>query len=204
MNTHRDAGNRQRVSAEEVQRLRRLPGRHSTGGRLSARNRLAGRVASVEADGVMALVEIQVGTDRITAAITRDSVEELGLLESQRVFVRVKADRRDGGTRGGTADVGRFDRLVASLSNTSVDVGAPSALTPISISRGARDRTRLLQLLHATLGRHNNATALDGHRRPRPRGRADDVAVTRSATGALVHRSCDPPQRASGSIAPLS
>ena len=68
MNTHRDAGNRQRVSAEEVQRLRRLPGRHSTGGRLSARNRLAGRVASVEADGVMALVEIQVGTDRITAA----------------------------------------------------------------------------------------------------------------------------------------
>jgi molybdopterin-binding protein len=91
MDTRRDARNRRRVSVEEVQRLRRVPGRHRAGGRLSARNRLAGRVASVEVDGVMALVEIQVGSDRITAAITRDSVEEPGLLEGQRVFARVKA-----------------------------------------------------------------------------------------------------------------
>ena len=91
MDTRRDARNRRRVSVEEVQRLRRLPGRHQTGGRLSARNRLAGRIASVEVDGLMALVEIQVGSDRITAAITRDSVEDLGLLEGRRVFARVKA-----------------------------------------------------------------------------------------------------------------
>ena len=39
----------------------------------------------------MALVEIEVGSDRITAAITRDSVEDLGLLEGQRVFARIKA-----------------------------------------------------------------------------------------------------------------
>ncbi len=89
--TRRDARNRRLVSIEEVQRLRRLPVRHQTGGRLSARNRLAGQVASVELDGVMALIEIQVGSDRITAAITRDSVEDLGLLEGQRVFARVKA-----------------------------------------------------------------------------------------------------------------
>jgi molybdopterin-binding protein len=91
MNTQRDAANRRRVSVKEVQRLRQLPGRQQTGGRLSARNRLAGLVASVEVDGVMALVEIQVGAERITAAITRDSVEELGLLEGERVFARIKA-----------------------------------------------------------------------------------------------------------------
>jgi molybdopterin-binding protein len=91
MKTQRDTANNRRVPVEEVQRLRRLPGRHQTGGPLSARNRLAGQVVSVEVDGVMALVEIQVGADRITAAITRDSVEELGLLEGQRVFARIKA-----------------------------------------------------------------------------------------------------------------
>ena len=34
---------------------------------------------SVEADGVMALVEVEAGPFLVTAAITRDSIEELGL-----------------------------------------------------------------------------------------------------------------------------
>jgi molybdopterin-binding protein len=91
VDTRRDAANRRWVSVEEVQRLRKAPERHRSRSRLSARNRLAGRVVSVEVDGVMALVEIQVGSDRITAAITRDSVEDLGLLPGQQVFARVKA-----------------------------------------------------------------------------------------------------------------
>jgi molybdopterin-binding protein len=91
VDTRRDAANRRWVSVEEVQRLRRSPDRHRSRSRLSARNRLAGRVVSVEVDGVMALVEIQVGPDRITAAITRDSVEDLGLIAGQSVFARVKA-----------------------------------------------------------------------------------------------------------------
>jgi molybdopterin-binding protein len=91
VDTRRDAANRRWVPVEEVQRLRRTPERHRSRSRLSARNRLAGRVVSVEVDGVMALVEIQVGSDRITAAITRDSVEDLGLLAGQSVFARVKA-----------------------------------------------------------------------------------------------------------------
>jgi molybdopterin-binding protein len=48
-------------------------------------------VVSVEVDGVMALVEIEAGPHRITAAITRDSVEELGLAAGDHVYARVKA-----------------------------------------------------------------------------------------------------------------
>jgi molybdopterin-binding protein len=89
--THRDARNRRLVPADEVQRLRKQPPRHDAGGALSARNRFPGHVLSVEVDGVMALVEIQAGPHRITAAVTRDSVEELGLVPGQRVNARVKA-----------------------------------------------------------------------------------------------------------------
>ena len=67
---------------------------------LSARNRFPGIVVSVEVDGVMALVEIEAGPHRITAAVTRDSVEELDLREGEPVYARVKAtsvmvERRD-------------------------------------------------------------------------------------------------------------
>jgi molybdopterin-binding protein len=89
--TTRDKQNRRLVPVEEVKRLRRTPDRHATGDRFSARNRFPGRVVSVEIDGVMALVEIQAGAHRITAAITRDSVEELGLEPGQHVAARVKA-----------------------------------------------------------------------------------------------------------------
>jgi len=61
------------------------------GDRLSARNRFPGVVSSVEVDGVMALVEIEAGPHRITAAITRDAVEELGLVEGARATAAVKA-----------------------------------------------------------------------------------------------------------------
>lgn len=89
--TRRDERNRRLVPEAEVRRLRRNPLRHEAGDGLSARNRFPGRVISVEVDGVMALVEIQAGPHRITAAVTRDSVEELGLSEGQRVCARVKA-----------------------------------------------------------------------------------------------------------------
>src|SRR5215213_11613535 len=82
--TTRDERNRRRVPASEVERLRTAPTRHRTGASLSARNRFPGVVRSVEADGVMALVEIDAGPFRVTAAITRDSVEELGLVEGAR------------------------------------------------------------------------------------------------------------------------
>ena len=79
------------VPAEEVKRLTGRRERHVTGGRLSARNRLTGTVRSVEVDGVMALVEIEAGPFLITAAVTRDSVEELGLVEGVEATATVKA-----------------------------------------------------------------------------------------------------------------
>jgi len=91
LRTHRDAENRRLVSAGEVRRLRAIPERHRTGAPLSARNRMRGRVLSIEADGVMALVEIEAGPFLLTAAITRDSIEELGLREGDEVVALVKA-----------------------------------------------------------------------------------------------------------------
>jgi molybdopterin-binding protein len=89
--TRRDERNRRLTAVGEVQRLRGRPQRQRVGGQLSARNRLAGHVLSVEVGGVMVLVEIQAGPHRITPAITRDSAEELRLSEGQRVYARIQA-----------------------------------------------------------------------------------------------------------------
>jgi molybdopterin-binding protein len=91
LETTRDANDRRRVPVAEVERLRGAPARHRTGDSFSARNRFAGVVTSVEADGVMALVEIQAGPHRVTAAITRDAVDELGLVEGVEAVATVKA-----------------------------------------------------------------------------------------------------------------
>jgi molybdopterin-binding protein len=91
LKTFRDERNRRMVTAEEVHRLTRRPQRHETGRRLSARNRLTGVVRSVEVDGVMALVEIEAGPFLITAAVTRDSVEELALAPGVEATATVKA-----------------------------------------------------------------------------------------------------------------
>ena len=91
LRTTRDERNRRRVPRREVERLRKSPRRHATGDTFSARNRFPGTVTSVEVDGVMALVEIKAGPHRITAAITRDSVQELGLAEGVKATAMVKA-----------------------------------------------------------------------------------------------------------------
>src|SRR5918997_6278569 len=89
--THRDERNRRRVSRAEVERRRPRPDRHRAGDGLSARNRFPGVITSVEVDGVMALVEIEAGPHRITAAVTRDAVEELGLAPGVPATAAVKA-----------------------------------------------------------------------------------------------------------------
>jgi molybdopterin-binding protein len=91
LRTHRDERNRRMVPAEEVRRLSGRRQRHVTGARLSARNRLKGIVRSVEIDGVMALVELEAGPFLLTAAVTRDSIEELGLVEGVEATATVKA-----------------------------------------------------------------------------------------------------------------
>jgi len=72
----RDAANRRVVPASEVERLRGAEGSQVS----SARNRFRGTVRSVEIDGLLARVEIDVTEpSRVVAIITRESAEELGL-----------------------------------------------------------------------------------------------------------------------------
>jgi molybdopterin-binding protein len=89
----RDRANRRMVPISEVERLsgRPRPRPGPVARRLSARNRLAGVVRGVEADGVMALVEIEAVPYVLQAAITRDAVEELGLAPGVPVVATIKA-----------------------------------------------------------------------------------------------------------------
>jgi molybdopterin-binding protein len=89
--TTRDARNRRRVARSEVARLSGGPDRHRTGTTSSARNRFPGTVLSVEVDGVMAVVEIEAGPHRITSVITRDAVDELGLVAGMPATATVKS-----------------------------------------------------------------------------------------------------------------
>jgi molybdopterin-binding protein len=91
LRTSRDSANRRRVSRREIERLSGHPERHRTGRALSVRNRFPGVVRSVEVDGVMALVEIEAGPYLVTAAVTRDAVEELRLAPGVRAAAAVKA-----------------------------------------------------------------------------------------------------------------
>lgn len=79
------------VPVSEVERLSGRVPRTLTGARLSARNRLAGVVRSVQVDAIVALVEIEAGPYRLAAVITRDAVEELGLAPGVPVVATVKA-----------------------------------------------------------------------------------------------------------------
>jgi len=91
LRTKRDERNRRLVSLKEVRRLGASPERHRTGDELSVRNRFPGIVRSVEVDGVIGIVEIEAGPFLVSAAITRDAIEELGLVEGDEATAMVKA-----------------------------------------------------------------------------------------------------------------
>jgi molybdopterin-binding protein len=72
----RDTANRRVVPASEIERLKGAEGSEH----FSARNRFRGVVRSVEIDGLLAQVEIDVTEpSRVVAIITRESAEQLGL-----------------------------------------------------------------------------------------------------------------------------
>jgi molybdopterin-binding protein len=76
LRVERDAANRRVVPASEVERLRGASGSET----LSARNHFRGVVRSVEVDGLLARIEIDVTEpSRVVAIVTRESAEELGL-----------------------------------------------------------------------------------------------------------------------------
>jgi molybdopterin-binding protein len=84
----RDERNRRVVPATEVDRLRG----DGQGSQISARNRLHGVVTEVKRDGLMAQVEIVVNEPvRLTALVTRDAVDELGLKPGMATTALVKS-----------------------------------------------------------------------------------------------------------------
>jgi molybdopterin-binding protein len=72
----RDDANRRVVPVSEIERLRGPHGDET----ISARNRFRGVIRSVEVDGLLARVEIDVTEPaRVVAIVTRESVEDLQL-----------------------------------------------------------------------------------------------------------------------------
>jgi molybdopterin-binding protein len=59
--------------------------------KISARNKLPGRVTSITRGTATANVDVDVAGMSVTAAITVDSVDELGLAEGSQVLVVIKA-----------------------------------------------------------------------------------------------------------------
>jgi molybdate transport system regulatory protein len=60
--------------------------------RLSTRNQLRGTVAAIEVGSVMTIVKVDLdGGQQMTASVTKDAVEELGLVVGSPVVTLVKA-----------------------------------------------------------------------------------------------------------------
>jgi molybdopterin-binding protein len=89
--SYRTDSNHRRIPLSEVVRLTRRPLRHRTDAHFSARNRLHGVVRYVEIEGVMAVLEIEAGSFLVSAAVTREAVEELGLAPGLEAAAVLKA-----------------------------------------------------------------------------------------------------------------
>ena len=58
---------------------------------ISGRNQLRGIVEEIRTDGLLAQVRLRIGDERLTAVITRDAVEELGLKRGQPALAVIKS-----------------------------------------------------------------------------------------------------------------
>jgi len=87
--TKRDSSNRRIVTAKEIDRLR---GDSHAGQQMSARNRFSGIVRDVRVEGLMAQVEVVVTEPAVlTAIVTADAVEELGIKPGNHVVAVIKS-----------------------------------------------------------------------------------------------------------------
>ena len=72
--------------------LNRWLGKKKTGTEdVSGRNKLIGKVTAIKRDMIMAQVDIDIGSHKITAVITRDAIDELGLRVGDTAMALVKA-----------------------------------------------------------------------------------------------------------------
>ena len=90
----RTQGGQRTITRAEVNRLlaeRRRAGADRPIVAQSARNRFAGIITSVRADTVAAVVEVQAGPHRLVSLLTREAVDELGLVPGKAVVCVVKS-----------------------------------------------------------------------------------------------------------------
>ena len=86
--TKRDSSNRRIVTAKEIDRLRG----DDTKRHMSARNRFSGIVREVKVEGLIAQVEMVVTEPAVlTAIVTADAVEELGIKPGNHIVAVIKA-----------------------------------------------------------------------------------------------------------------
>jgi molybdopterin-binding protein len=95
-------GGHHRIAEAEVARLLaaggKLPPLKRPSGRhpgvliaISGRNQLHGIVEEIRTEGLLAQVRLRIGDERLTAVITRDAVEELGLKRGQAALAVIKS-----------------------------------------------------------------------------------------------------------------
>ena len=100
--TTRTAGGHHRLAEAEVERLlartdrppvRTRSAAHPGGVlvRISGRNRLQGIVDEVRREGLVAQVRLRIGDQLLTAVITRDALDELGLKRGDEATALIKA-----------------------------------------------------------------------------------------------------------------
>jgi molybdopterin-binding protein len=58
---------------------------------MSGRNKLMGKVTAIKRDTIMAQIDIDIGSHKITAVITRDALDDLGLGVGDTAMALVKA-----------------------------------------------------------------------------------------------------------------
>ena len=160
--TERDAANRRLVPASEVERLR-----GKADDELSARNRFRGVVRSVEVEGFLARVEIDVTEPaRVVAIITREAVEELGLKAGRRCGGDREVDLGHGGAMSGAPSRRLFDvALVAATALALTFLLLPLVAIFLRVPLGelvaaARDRDVAVDALVVTLETNAIAQAL--------------------------------------------
>lgn len=59
--------------------------------KISGRNKLSGKVSKIERSGPLAQVSLEVGGNEITAVVTSDAVDDLGLSEGDEATALIKA-----------------------------------------------------------------------------------------------------------------
>jgi molybdopterin-binding protein len=95
-------GGHHRVPTDEVERLLARPGKAATKRprrdaapgvlvALSGRNQLRGIVDEVRIEGLLAQVRLRIGTQTLTAVITRDAVRELKLRRGDEALAIIKS-----------------------------------------------------------------------------------------------------------------